>query len=254
MKKILFIIVLALISTGCTAEYTIDIDNGFTETLNLYPDDSEETTLYSKETYRNPAYYNPDRFEDELVVLPNIERYNTSFLNGKYSLSYKFKDKFEDSNIANSSLENFTVFNSYNANIVGEDFTTIFAKYETLNRINVNIKTSKEVVGHNADYVNGNTYTWVVTRDNPHKSVEIYYINTDYVDEYSNQNSNNNQNIDPDPNNNVDPNQNNQSNNNEQPNNNTKSESKSNIVLYILYVLFFGLIFVIIIFRKKFNK
>ena len=77
-----------------------------------------------------------------------MERYNTSFSNSRYYASYKFEDKYEDSNVANTALEQFSVYNTYYSKIDAEDFTPIFAQNETYNinrALNRNYQTSNSV-------------------------------------------------------------------------------------------------------------
>lgn len=259
MKKVIIFLFLVFILSGCTADYTIDIDNGFNETLSISPSDAEEYSVLSKETYRNPAFYDPNYFEEELEVLPEMERYNTSFSNNKYYASYKFKDKYEDSNVANTALEQFSIYNTYYSKIDAEDFTPIFSQNETLSQVNVNIRTSKQVLGHNADFVNGNTYTWVIYRANPKRTIQFSYINPDYKDLYENYKPDP---VNPTPDDNPDPDPSNDPTSSDDPvSNDDKKEEKrearikrNNIILYVLYSLFFGLIFVIIVFRNKFKR
>ena len=254
MKKIFIVLFLTFILTGCSAEYTIDIDNGYMENLNVYADTTGEVDTLSTYNYSDPAFYDPNYFEDELEVLPQIERYKTSFNNNIYNAYYKFNDSYDKSNIVNSSVETFDVYNAYNSHIYAKDFTKAFATMQTLNRITINIRTNKSVVGNNADIVNGNVYTWIITRDNPNREISFYYINSSLNENTLNPVVDDNSELENNSSN-RDNGNNQESQNDSKTDNKTTSSNKQNkVILYILYVLFFGLIFVIIIFRKKFNK
>ena len=254
MKKIFIVLFLTFILTGCSAEYTIDIDNGYMENLNVYADTTEEVDTLRTYNYSDPAFYDPNYFEDELEVLPQIERYKTSFNNNIYNASYKFNDSYDKSNIVNSSVDIFDVYNAYNSHIYAKDFTKAFAIMQTLNRITINIKTNKSVIGNNADAINGNTYTWIITRDNPNREISFYFVNPNLKENILNPVIDNNSELENNGSN-TDDNKNQESQNKSDSNSKTTSTNKQNkVLLYVLYVLFFGLIFVIIVFRKKFNK
>ena len=47
----------------------------------MYADTTGEVDTLSTYNYSDPAFYDPNYFEDELEVLPQIERYKTSFNN-----------------------------------------------------------------------------------------------------------------------------------------------------------------------------
>ena len=251
MKKLIIFLILLIFITGCSVDYSIDIDNNFKETISVTPESSSELNNLRNNNYNNPAFYMPNYFEEEMDVLPDIERYNITFNNNVFYADYTFMDKYENSNAVNSSVGWFAVRNDYKSHIYAKDFTKVFNIYPTLNKITINIKTNKTVIGNNADSINGNVYTWIIYRNNPKRDVRFYYIDENYEN-----NSNNN-------NNNNKPNNNDKQNNNGQKNNDKSDENNENIssnnkinkvLLYILYTLFFGLIFVIIIFRDKFKK
>ena len=240
MKKILVFIFLMLFLTGCSAEYTINIDNNYTETLKSYPETKLESESMSKyASYRDPAFYDPYYAEDELTEYPQMERYSTSFDGKVHIYTYTFKKQYEKSNIVNSSASNFVVGRSENSYVVARDVRKIFNSYSGLKTIKINIITSKEVYSNNADSISGNTYTWIITRDNPNREVSLYYYDKDY--HYDENSNNNGHNVKPD-------------NKNNNSSNEPKKSIKSSTLLYILYSLFFALIFVIIVFRKKFRR
>ena len=258
MKKVILFIAALIFLSGCEATYTINIDENYTETTSIMPSNPLEKEEISRGMYSYPSYYDPLFTEDEDEgIFKGIERYDKSVNNGRFEYSYKFGDNYQDSNFGNRSVDNFgfidTIEEGMPSNIFATNFGKVFNEYPELTKLVVNIVTSKQVTSHNADYVNGNTYTWVITSENQNREIMFYYLNPEYKNNY--QNNSNNQN----PNNGsgediVDPNQNNGNGNNKNPNDDNKTKNGSNIVLYVLYALFFGLIFVIIVFRKKFSK
>lgn len=296
MKKIVYLFIALFIITGCEATYTIDIDDNYNESLVAIPSDSKDLSRMKEDYFPYPAFYNPDYSEDsdyvegfgstqtsnkddELnvddskdeedddYVAPSVERYNVSF-NNMLSFSYKFGEDYQDSSIPLTYLKEFDAINaatdnSY-SNIYAKDFSEIFEEYSKLTKLTINVKTTKKVISHNADTVNGNIYTWVITNKNCKKSIEIVYFDDRYyspdnkvgtvpADTTDPDNPDPNNNVDPDNGNTVDPDNTNQK-DNKNNNDNSTTEKQSKVILYVLYTLFFGLIFGIIIFRTFKNN
>ena len=265
MKKIVLFISFLFILSGCEAIYNIDVDNNFNESIYVYPETEIEISKLKGTTYKHPAFYDPNHSEDEMYSRTDIQRYNTIFSNNVYTANYQFSKNYSKSNFAKTFTKRFGLVDDYLSKIYASDFSNLFGRYPGLKILKINIKISKNIVGHNADSVNGNVYTWVINRSNYKREIFINYINDDYKDK-KNQSPGNNFNVSPSPNNNNSNNnknsnknnRNNSNNNVNSNNNNSKSDQKStnskkdnNVILYVLYALFFGGIFVIIVFRNK---
>lgn len=290
MKKIIYLFIAIFIITGCEATYTINIDDNFNETLIAVPNDAKELSRMKEDYFPYPAFYNPnysedsdyvegfgstqtsdkdselntddskDEEQDDYITTP-VERYNVSF-NNMLSFSYKFGENYQDSNIPLTFVEEFDAINaatdnSY-SNIYAKDFSFIFEEYSELTKLTINVITTKKVISHNADLVNGNTYTWIITNKNSKKAIEIVYFDDRFYSPYNKVGTvpdNTTDPDNPDPSNNVEPdygqnqNPNNSKNDSKKTNNRGLNEKQSKVVLYVLYSLFFGLIFVIIVLR-----
>ena len=304
MKKFIFIFLILFIITGCEATYTIDIDSDFNENLVVVPNGSEELQNMINYKYVHPAYYDEENYEmddydstsdpysddsffedlsdNEVFTQAPIKRYNKLMTDRLY-YSYTFKDEYQDSFIANYSSGIFSSITSSNSNsyssISASDFAFIFEEYPALDRITINIKTTKNVISNDADKVSGNTYTWIVSKNNPGRRINITYTDDRYYtqtetnydfDEFNSSILNIlNSNINPDTDDTsdleegeskiVNPNNgggtiNPDNSNNDSSSNKTNNNKSSNVVLYVLYTLFFGLIFGIIILRTFKNN
>lgn len=267
MKKILFLITAVLFLTGCEVTYTINIDDDFNEATTIIPQDDIEKSQLTQYQSKQPAYYNPDFAEDFSDNFLNVTMYNTYFTD-RLVYSYKFLDSYVDSNFPNLFTQDFTAYiatNDYSySKINAKNFSKIFNQYPKVSQLTINIVTSKEVTYHDADKVNGNVYTWIINKDNKTREINIFYID----ERYYTAESQNRQYIAPNPEGDpeydpeVDPNSGSSNPSNKQDNDNKEndkqsssvSNKQSNIILYVLYTLFFGLIFVIIVFRKKFKR
>ena len=280
MKKIFYLIIALFIITGCEATYTIDIDDNFNESLVAVPKDVNEVSRMREDYFPYPAFYNPNYSEEDDYVEgydrsyndPNendntkdeeidnyittpVERYNV-FFGTTLSFNYKFGSNYQDSNIVLTSVGDFDAVNAVGegtySKINAKDFTNIFEEYSNLTKLTVNIKTTKRVISNNADSVNGNIYTWVITSKNANRAIEFiytderYYANDTVVDPLPEPDNN----TDPDNGNTIIPDDNNNGKkDNKKTSNNGLTKKQSKVVLYVLYALFFALIFGIIVVR-----
>ena len=116
----------------------------------------------------------------------------------------------------------------------------LFNSYSLLSQIKIVINTDLEIISNNADYVNGNTYTWIINRSN-YTNKSVRFSLTTVKDDLSNFNGNNKDNSDVDDNKKDDIK--NDSNKNE--------ENKDNTMLIIIAIVGFIVgLFVIIMIKK----
>lgn len=267
------------IISGCEATYTIDVDNDFFESTVITTTDSDEFSEIQMGSYPYNAYYDTDNFEDvtgdvgspEDTEIENnnivYKKYNT-FLTDKLIYSYRFGKDYQDSNIAYRSVDNFIFVDAGDLNtysyINANDFSNVFIEYPGLTKLTVNVKTSKKVLKSNADSNSGNVYTWIITRKNQNREVSISFVDERYFkpdeniiqqpDDIISDNTDPNSNTDPDNGNSTVPDNSNEKNKSKNDDNKGLTEKQSKVVLYVLYALFFGLIFGIIIFRTFKNN
>lgn len=231
IKNILISIIFIFILSGCEATYTINIDDDYNETLYVTSNNPTEYQNIMHYDYSDPAYFNSDEFDEEGEKVEGGEYYNYSFNNG-LKLDYKFKETYGESNIALSAFPSFKYVREHESVIMTYADIRSFAEYPTLEKITINVITNKEVKTHNADRVNGNTYTWVIRKEDNTKSIYIKYIDPNIKEKKNNQNNNGGNN-----------------NNQNNKNSNVKSEKKSHTILLIFLCLFlsflviFGIMF-----------
>ena len=279
MKKI-FLLIAIFILSGCEVTYTIDVDDDYFENIVITPTDSDEFSEIQMGSYPYNAYYDTDNFEDvtgdvgspEDTEIENdnivYKKYNT-FLTDKLIYSYRFGKDYQDSNIAYRSVDKFIFVDAGDLNtysyVYANDFSNVFIEYPGLTKLTVNVKTSKKVLKSNADSNSGNVYTWIITRKNQNREVSISFVDERYFKPDENIIQQPDDIIIPDktdPNSNTDPDNGNSTvldNDNEKSkskndDNKGLTEKQSKVVLYVLYTLFFGLIFGIIIFRTFKNN
>lgn len=183
-KKILTLILLIFMVSGCSVEVNLDIsDNKIKESNDITV---LENAIYTKEILRTsfrdyiPIYASdlivdtvPDQpFSDVLYYNKNT----TDLGNGyRFNYSYDFDiDKYGDARTIKDGFRDYSY--SYRNDIISlstdnEGFI-YFNDYPLLEEVTVNIKTDYLVEENNADSVDGNTYTWVFNKDSK-KSIDI---------------------------------------------------------------------------------
>lgn len=183
-KKILTLILLIFMVSGCSVEVNLDIsDNKIKESndITIY-----QNAIYTKEILRTsfrdyiPIYASdlivdtvPDQpFSDVLYYNKNT----TDLGNGyRFNYSYDFDiDKYGDARTIKDGFRDYSY--SYRNDIISlstdNEGLIYFNDYPLLEEVTVNIKTDYLVEENNADSVNGNTYTWVFNKDSK-KSIDI---------------------------------------------------------------------------------
>lgn len=237
MRKLKYLVFLSALFflSGCKAVYYLDIDNNYTETLNLFPreNDYEDKNYVMNYSFNIPVDYREVEESDingELIGNPKlfkVDKYDkymslsnsfTSFTNFSYSPSYR--SCFKSIYFSNDSLKKIETDNSFSC----------FDIYPNLDELDINIITSKHVAYNNADEVNNNTYTWKFTKDNyTYKSIIFDYSEFDNKTK-KNEKTDNKE--------------------NKKDNASSGIKNKKNL-LYILIPLFFITLFAIIISRNK---
>lgn len=183
-KKILILILLIFMISGCSVEVNVDIsDNKIKESndITIY-----QNAIYTKDilrtSFRNyiPIYASdlivdtvPDQpFSDVLYYNKNT----TDLGNGyRFNYSYDFDiDKYGDARTIKDGFRDYSY--SYRNDIISlltdNEGLIYFDEYPLLEEVTINIKTDYLVEENNADKVNGNTYTWVFNKESK-KSIKI---------------------------------------------------------------------------------
>lgn len=192
MKKIILVLLMIFIATGCTATYDLEISpNGLKESLTIDATDINENEYMID--YPQNVYY--DEFgnnEDPTKKVEGIEYYNSSIKekNNLKSINYNYLfniENFKRSSIVRNTFSTF-IFKQYDHDKDGkndymmisttEDFN-IFKSNNELENVTINIKCHHEVISTNADEVDGNTYIWHLTPNNT-SSINMVY-NPDVV-------------------------------------------------------------------------
>lgn len=192
-KRILILIIILLLTTGCTCEYNLTIDGStYKEQVTLLGETNEEISNFKNE-WQIPIdkedYNEAAGFDTETNANSNIYKYNIT--NSKLVFNYDFtSSNYEDSTAVSNCYNKLTV-SHYNSTIIisTSSEANCFTKYPPLKNVKVNIKVDRPVISNNADSVNGNTYTWNINKSNAkNKSINIILDNSIITEEEPNDN------------------------------------------------------------------
>ena len=182
MKKILILLV-PLLLVGCSAKYTLTIDNNdYSEHIEIIPkNDEEKTILFSKE-WAIPIDYKEYSETDDS---DNNSKFNKDeyYEYNRGTNSIEFEHNFNFSKIVNSTalkkcFDSARIVKSENKVIITTDKNnTCFDDDGSIEKIDVTIIIKdKKVLSNNADKVIDNKYIWYIDTSNyNNKSINLTY-------------------------------------------------------------------------------
>jgi len=195
-KRILFIIMILLLTTGCTCEYNLIINgNSYKEEIILIAETSNEISSFNQEweiPVDKDEYEKISGFDNETEIDTKI--YNYKLSSNKLTFNYDFsRSNISKSTAAYNCYNKLTVSNYNNTTIISTSpKADCFDKHPPLTSVKVNIKVDREVISNNADNVSGNTYTWNITKENAsNKSINLVLSNDSQEEDKSSSSSGN---------------------------------------------------------------
>ena len=181
-KRILIMIMILLLTTGCTCEYNLIIDgNTYKEEIILIGETQEEISEFQnnwKIPIDKDEYNKIAGFDGQYDTDGNVYKYNLS--GNKLDFNYNFnRSQFANSTAVSNCYDKLTVSNYNNTTIISTSSkNNCFNKYLELTNIKVKIKVDREVISNNADNISGNTYIWNITKENASdKSINLVLSN-----------------------------------------------------------------------------
>jgi len=187
MKKIISMLFLIILLSGCSVDYQLEINEDFTLEENLYLVESKVKLLEYGDNVTSVInemvnfYTNEENNIEPKVEIENLEfdrnytreenikyNFNKSFKSlNEYNNSLFFRYYFKDTNVISDS-ETYTIFAS-NFNFDNVNKLTNDYKYKfNVDKIYITIKLPFEVLESNAIKVDKetNTYYWSIEKDN----------------------------------------------------------------------------------------
>lgn len=191
-QKIILILTLLFLLSGCEAKYELAIDND----LNF----NEQLTInnYAKETWNNssPSYQKliSDNYNYPIPVNVNIpgyldnntkikgyDYYDKTLINESNNYGVHYNYTFSQSSYPNSMLANYgfrkisIVTHNDKLYINASNPNDIFTGYPLFEQLTIVINSNYLVEKNNADKVSNNLYYWYFTKDN-YQDKKIEYI------------------------------------------------------------------------------
>jgi len=216
IKLILFIISF-FATTGCNVKYSLSItDIEISEMVSIENEDiivNDENSMIN--TFNKDYGKNYDiHFNDDILIDCYDALRDDCY---KYEENYPFHIEafskinniinIEDSQVIKDFFGKIDI-NENNKNVVlkaipNSNLEMIFSNVnlvsQFVNNLEISIYVTYNVVSHNADSVNGNTYTWIYNKDNLSKEINMTYskeeiLNNDdsSINDLDNNNNNNN--------------------------------------------------------------
>ena len=219
--KLIVMLFLLFLITGCTVNYNLTIDNDYKEYININTNINNEIPLYFEDM---------DNLSEETDKLDGYKYYSKSNNNGytTYTATFDFDtfSKVTSCKLLFDKCELIRVDGGHTV-LSTTTGTSIFYTYPEMDAINITITVTGEVYNNNADSVVNNTYVWKLTKDNASdKKIYLEFKGST------------------------------KTNNNTTKEKTEEEKTKENIIyLGVLLVVLIGLLFVIIMIRKnKYNK
>lgn len=177
MKKILFLLIILLLS-GCSVNYDLEIsENGFSENI---------SGEISKDEFDMPSQENADLliydllYLDQSVIINSDEIYNRTIEDSnnivKFNYNYKFINNFKDSQIINNCFEKHLIEETDNMYIIklGGNFYCQYA-----DQIHVKVTTDNYVIENNADKVEDDNYYWTLSEGSKNNNTITLVVSKD---------------------------------------------------------------------------
>ena len=189
MRKIIVLLSLLLLLTGCNAEYNLELSNNtYKESLYSFGNKDELIDNVSFEEMVKD-YYNKniivqydaqpgDIMEEEYPLYYDV--YDKMKIDdNRFGLllkhSYVNIDDFKKSKIINELFYNISIKDNF---IKLSDTKNIFDMYQFLDKITISFKTDKYIKSINADDKKDDCYYWYIDRSNYNgKSIYILFTN-----------------------------------------------------------------------------
>ena len=161
MKKFILLVLIVIMLTGCQSNFYVKIGEGkieqniniFLSNANQKPYELIRKSVYSVENdVEGLGYFTIENSKESNPLNASI-----SYIISSYEYDYGISFCYDNQNI------------TYSNNILKietSNYFNCFDKYSILDDVNINVTTGYKVLENNADKVDGNTYTWNITKSN----------------------------------------------------------------------------------------
>ena len=161
MKKLILLLIMTFLITGCSCNYTLKIDDKVSEEIEVVvPNSISDTKKNQVDNILKDLNPIIDDYDHKYKYNVNKKVEGNSTI---YNLDTEY-DNYKDSTLLAQCFEH-AVFEENDDYIIINASGKFGCLYDN-DEIKINIKTDKYVSSNNANLVNKNTYTWKIDRSN----------------------------------------------------------------------------------------
>lgn len=174
MKRVLILIIITLLLTGCKVEYNLTLNDKLILEENITVTPTTDNDLEELKAFKLniPISKDIDDYSFFEKKDKEIQYYKKNQTNNSINFSYKYKEDdysdYIDSTLSNLAYEYISVskVNDEELTLSSSKEFMLFNDYDTLEEVKITIETNYKVLSTNADEVNRHKYTWYLTKDN----------------------------------------------------------------------------------------
>lgn len=187
MKKIISLIFILFLMTGCDATYNLTLENNqITESLQIINDNNADREI--RDTFLNSALATDYREDIPEVNIKQdgIKYYTIKKYDSENTLGISYESDFtlyeyQYSTIVNTVTKSFDYQNNKDGiNINIQKPLDAFILYPDLNNLTIKFKTNHQVIKNNADEIAGDTYYFYLNKNNYQDKTIIIELSNDY--------------------------------------------------------------------------
>ncbi|MFA7064855.1 MAG: hypothetical protein WC177_05120 [Bacilli bacterium] len=200
MKKIIYLILMLFLITGCDATYNLTLENNnFTENLEITNNDKKTWNINNpsyqeiRDSALNSALVTDYREEIPEVntKVEGIKYYDIKKIDTENTLGISYESNFtlyeyQYSTIVNTNVKSFDYKNNKDGIIINiKKPLDAFILYPELNNLTIKFKTNHQVIKNNADEIVDDTYYFYLNKNNYQNKKIILELSNDYKITYN---------------------------------------------------------------------
>ena len=188
MKKIIYLILMLFLITGCDATYNLTLENNIiTENLQINTNNSSSNKEIRDLTLNSVlATDYREEIPEVNTKVEGIKYYDIKKIDTENTLGISYKSDFtlldyKYSTIVNTNAKSFDYKNNKDGIVINiKKPLDAFILYPDLNNLTIKFKTNHQVVKDNADEIIDDTYYFYLNRNNYQAKKIILELSNDY--------------------------------------------------------------------------
>lgn len=174
MKRVLILIIIILLLTGCKVDYNLTLDDKLIlkENITIFPTMDNDLNELKDFKLNIPIDKEIDDYSVFKEKIEGIEYYKKNKTDSSINFSYKYKRgdyyDYTESTLTNLAYDYISIskINDEELTLSSSKEFKLFKEYDTLEEVKITIETNYKVLSNNADEISRHKYTWYLTKDN----------------------------------------------------------------------------------------